>query len=81
MPMPQRGSIEVGSQHQDFFKVVIEERKRLSSRFDPSAIEKEQLDKALKVLANAASYGIHAEIVDSLLVFQVRKYHRSRRQP
>jgi hypothetical protein len=41
---------------------VIEERKRLSSRTDLSATEKRRLDKALKVLANATSYGIYAEM-------------------
>src|SRR5206468_2845864 len=34
----------------------------LSSRTDLSEIEKSRLDKALKVLANAASYGIYAEM-------------------
>src|SRR5205807_1111003 len=46
----------------DFFRVVIEERKRLPQRTDISPIEKTRLDKALKVLANAASYGIYAEM-------------------
>ena len=44
------------------FRVVIEERKRLSLRTDLSGIERERLDKALKVLANSASYGIYAEM-------------------
>ena len=57
-----RGAIEVDPRRQDFFKVVIEERKRLPSRSDLSAVEKDRLDKALKVLANAASYGIYAEM-------------------
>ena len=57
-----RGSIEIDPTRQDFFKVVIEERKRLSSRADLSEVEKGRLDKALKVLANAASYGIYAEM-------------------
>ena len=47
---------------QDFFKVVIEQRKLLGSRTDLAPIEKERLNKALKVLANAASYGIYAEM-------------------
>ena len=57
-----RGAIEVDPRIQDLFKVVIEERKRLSKRSDLSPLEKERLDKALKVLANAASYGIYAEM-------------------
>lgn len=57
-----RGAIEVDPRRQDFFKVVIEERKRLPERTDLSDLEKGRLDKALKVLANAASYGIYAEM-------------------
>ena len=57
-----RGAIKIDPRKQDFFKVVIEERKRLSSRTDLSDVEKKRLDKALKVLANAASYGIYAEM-------------------
>ena len=44
------------------FKVVIEERKRLSRRTDLPEVERKRLDKALKVLANATSYGIYAEM-------------------
>jgi hypothetical protein len=57
-----RGQIDVDPRKQDFFRVVIEERKRLPRRTDISDIEKERLDKFLKVLANAASYGIYAEM-------------------
>jgi hypothetical protein len=57
-----RGVVDIDPRRQDFFKVVIEERKRLALRSDLSEIEKERLDKALKVLANAASYGIYAEM-------------------
>ena len=62
-PVELRGAIEVDPRTQDFFKIVIEERKRLSSRTDLSDTEKERLDKALKVLANATSYGIYAEMI------------------
>jgi hypothetical protein len=61
-PVKLRGAIEIDPRTQDFFKVVIEERKRLPMRPDLSDLEKERLDKALKVLANAASYGIYAEM-------------------
>jgi hypothetical protein len=57
-----RGVVDVDPQKQDFFRVVIEQRRRLPERTDISAIEKTRLDKALKVLANAASYGIYAEM-------------------
>ena len=61
-PTKLRGVVEVDPRKQDFFRVVIEERKRLALRSDLPAKEKERLDKALKVLANAASYGIYAEM-------------------
>lgn len=57
-----RGNIEVDPTEQDFFKVAIEERKRLSKRTAISEVERERLDKALKVLANSTSYGIYAEM-------------------
>jgi len=57
-----RGVVDVDPRTQDFFRVVIEERKRLPKRTDIPTIEKIRLDKALKVLANAASYGIYAEM-------------------
>jgi hypothetical protein len=61
-PVKLRGTIEVDPAGEDFFKVVIEQRKGLGSRSDLSQSEKERLDKALKVLANATSYGIYAEM-------------------
>jgi DNA polymerase type B, organellar and viral len=61
-PVKLRRAIKVDPRTQDFFKVAIEERQRLSVRTDLSDVEKERLDKALKVLANAASYGIYAEM-------------------
>jgi len=57
-----RSVVRVKPRKQDFFRVVIEERKRLPNRTDLSATERTRLDKALKVLANAASYGIYAEM-------------------
>jgi hypothetical protein len=61
-PTKLRGMIEVDPAQQDFFRVVVEERQRLSTRTDLSVVEKDRLNKALKVLANAASYGIYAEM-------------------
>jgi hypothetical protein len=61
-PLKLRGVIKIDPRSQDFFKVVIEERKRLVLRTDLSDVERARLDKALKVLANAASYGIYAEM-------------------
>jgi len=61
-PTKLRGAIPVQPRTQDFFKVAIEERNRLARRADLSDVEKKRLNKALKVLANAASYGIYAEM-------------------
>ena len=54
--------IKIDPENEDFFKVVIEKRKSLDSRNDISPGQKERLGKALKVLANASSYGIYAEM-------------------
>jgi len=56
------GQVEIDPAKDDFFKRVIEERKRSSSRADLEPEERDRLDKALKVLANSASYGIYAEM-------------------
>lgn len=61
-PVKLRGAIEVNPRTQDFFKVVIEQRKQSASRKNLDQTEKKRLDKALKVLANAASYGIYGEM-------------------
>jgi hypothetical protein len=47
---------------QDLFRTVIEQRKSLAKRKDLSPEDVDRLDKALKVLANATSYGILAEM-------------------
>ena len=61
-PLKLRSTIAVDPRKEDFFRVVIEQRKLLDSRKDLSPTEKKRLDKALKVLANATSYGIYAEM-------------------
>src|SRR5262249_51106132 len=61
-PVKLRGVVEIDPRDQDFFKTVIEERKRLPSRKDHTESEKKRLDKALKVLSNATGYGIYAEM-------------------
>ena len=53
-----RSEIEIDPANEDFFRSVIEERKRLGS--DP---ESKRLGRFLKILANAASYGVYAEMV------------------
>jgi hypothetical protein len=61
-PISLRGAIDVDPHQEDFFKVVIEERKGVASRADIPQSEKDRLDKALKVTANSTSYGIYAEM-------------------
>jgi hypothetical protein len=61
-PIKLRGAIEVDPRRVDLFKVIIEERKRLGVRDDISDAEKGRLSGALKVFANATSYGIYAEM-------------------
>ena len=61
-PLKLRSTIAVDPRNEDFFRVVIEQRKLLDSRKGLSPTEKKRLDKALKVLANATSYGIYAEM-------------------
>ncbi len=62
-PIKLRGMVEIDPSTQDFFQVAIEQRKLLKSRTDLTEIEKERLDKALKVLANGTSYGIYGEMI------------------
>ncbi|MGA7283658.1 MAG: hypothetical protein WBW87_03870 [Candidatus Cybelea sp.] len=62
-PIELRGAVTIDPRRQDFFRTVIEERKRLASNTVLSAEERHRLDKALKVLANATSYGIFAEML------------------
>jgi hypothetical protein len=61
-PTKLRGMIDVDPAKEDFFRVVIEQRVGLPQRTDLSEIEGSRLKKALKVLANATSYGIYAEM-------------------
>jgi hypothetical protein len=57
-----RGAIDADPRSVDFFKLVIEERKRLASDTTLPKEERDRLDKFLKVLANATSYGIYAQM-------------------
>jgi hypothetical protein len=57
-----RGQVEIDPATQDFFKAVIEERKRVSSRGDLDPAERERISKALKVLANSTNYGIYGQM-------------------
>jgi hypothetical protein len=54
--------VEVDPEQNDFFKSVVEERLRLSSRGELSDIEIKRLEKALKILASATCFGIYAQM-------------------
>jgi hypothetical protein len=55
-PVRLRGTVAVDPARQDFFRAVIEERKR------PRGGADDQLGAFLKVLANSGTYGIFAEV-------------------
>jgi hypothetical protein len=61
-PTKLRGQVSVDPRHQDFFRTVIEERKRLAKRDDLDETERARLDKALKTFGSATAYGIFAQM-------------------
>ncbi len=78
--MTLRGAVTIDPRSQDFFRTIIEERKRLALNKALSPEERERLDKALKVLANATSYGIFAEMAPRRIREEGRRHvlrHRS----
>jgi hypothetical protein len=54
--------IRLDPRAQDMFRALIEERKQLKGRRELSQAERDRLDQFLKVVANAGSYGIFAEM-------------------
>ena len=60
-PIHLRGVATIDPRRQDFFRVVIEERKRLASNKALSDGERKRLDRAFKIFANATSFGIWGE--------------------
>jgi hypothetical protein len=56
------GEVEVNPKDQDLFRTLIEQRKSSNRRKELSEKDVDRLDKSLKVLANATSYGIFAEM-------------------
>jgi hypothetical protein len=61
-PVRLGGEVSVNPLTQDLFRTVIEQRKSKARKKLASQADADRLDKALKVLANAASYGIYAEM-------------------
>jgi hypothetical protein len=62
-PVKLYGGLQIDPRNQDFFRVVIEERKRIDSRTDLDTQERKKRSKPLKDLANTTSYGIYAQMV------------------
>jgi len=56
------GRVPINPATQDFFRAAIEERKRVTARTDWSEADRGRVGQAIKVFANAASYGIYAEM-------------------
>lgn len=59
-PVALRGSVAVDPAGEDFFRAVVQQRKTLPPELPPD--ERTRLDAFLKVLANATSYGVFAEM-------------------
>jgi hypothetical protein len=57
-----RNKLWVDPRTEDLFRTVIEQRKSQSIKERTSREDADRLDKALKVFANATSYGIYAEM-------------------
>jgi len=62
VPTKLRGMVPVDPDHDDFFRIIVDERLSLSSRGELSDIEAKRLDKALKILASATCFGIYAQM-------------------
>ena len=61
-PVKLRGRVKVDPRSSDFFRAVIEERKRSATDKGLTKAERERLNIALKTIANAGSYGIFAQM-------------------
>jgi hypothetical protein len=61
-PVRLNGEVLVNPRTQDLFRTVIEQRKSQAKKQGTVRQDADRLDKALKVLANATSYGIYAEM-------------------
>lgn len=61
-PTSLAGRVRIHPRERDFFTTVIEERKRVAGRSDWTPAERDRTSHILKILANATSYGIYAEM-------------------
>ncbi len=62
-PVALRGAISVDPRTQDFFTMAVEERQRIKRQRGHDEPERTRLERFLKVLVNATSYGISAEML------------------
>ena len=61
-PVRLSGEVWVNPRTQDLYRTLIEQRKSQAKKQGMAREDADRLDKALKVLANATSYGIYAEM-------------------
>ncbi len=61
-PVRLSGEVWVNPRNEHLFRTVIEQRKSQAKKQGTVREDADRLDKALKVLANATSYGIYAEM-------------------
>jgi hypothetical protein len=61
-PIDLRGKVRIDPANEDFFKAVIEARKRTEADTEIPEAEQKRLSPFLKVIANSGSYGILAEM-------------------
>jgi hypothetical protein len=66
-PVALGGELMIDPTTRDVFAAVIEERRRVKEEPTRTPVDRERLDRFLKVLANATSYGIYAEMIRSVL--------------
>jgi hypothetical protein len=61
-PTELAAHMPIDPSRQDFFREAIEERRRVEARTDWPEDQRARVSKGIKVFANAASYGIYAEL-------------------
>ncbi len=75
-PVLLGGRVRIDPQRADFFRAVIEERVRLLRSSELGEVERARLERFLKTLANATSYGIFAELSRRELPARARAWVR-----
>lgn len=62
-PTKLNGQVDVDPASDDFFRTIIEQRRLIQTVTNAAEENRKRLDRSLKVLANATSYGIYAEMI------------------